>query len=113
MSDETETFVLPAELEPWRDEIEAECGGLSVETLLNDHITNGFNNAIKSALISMVDTKVRTLSRLYRKGQLVLGDEDLHDRYIQQERDRIRRRFFASQIASWVKDRLKNILDET
>lgn len=63
-------FKLPDYLEPWRGEIEAECGGCSVEELLNDHVSNGFNNPLKCALISMADTKVRLLARMHKRGEL-------------------------------------------
>jgi hypothetical protein len=63
-------FVLPDYLEPWREHIQAECGGCSVEELLNDRKTNGWNNAIKSALICMCETKVKLLARLHKEGHL-------------------------------------------
>jgi len=67
-------FVLPEHLEPYRDLIEAECGGLSAEALLNDHTTNSFNNSIKATLICMCDTKVRLLGQLHQDGLLRLPE---------------------------------------
>lgn len=68
-------FVMPEWMERYRDLIEADLGGNTVENLLNDTKTNGFNNAIRSALICMAESKVILLRRLRHKGLLAPNEE--------------------------------------
>lgn len=67
---EREMWIMPEWMEPYRDVLEADLGGNTIENLLNDTTTNGFNNIIRAAFISMAETKVRMLSRLRQDGQL-------------------------------------------
>lgn len=62
-------WVMPEWMEPYRDMIR-NTGGNSVESLMNDHKTNGFNNSIRAALIVAVDSQVSLLGALHRAGRL-------------------------------------------
>lgn len=61
---------MPDWMERYRDMLEADLGGNTVEELLNDTKTNGFSNVIRAALITMADSKVRLLYGLHAKGLL-------------------------------------------
>ncbi len=63
-------WVMPAWMEPYRDLI-GNTGGNPIEELLNDTKTNGFNNAIRAALIVSVESQVRLLTVLHERGLLV------------------------------------------
>lgn len=64
MDTNDERWTLPEWMEPYRDVIESDLGGNTIEDLLNDKTTNGFNNTIRSALICMGESKVNMLTRL-------------------------------------------------
>ena len=63
-------WTLPEWMEPYRDLIEMDLGGNSIEELMRDETTNGFNNAIRSAMICMGEAKVRLLAGLKEAGAL-------------------------------------------
>lgn len=65
-----EVWTMPEWMEPYRDLLEADLGGGTIENLLNDRTSNGFNNMIRAALICMADSKVRLLATLHRDGLL-------------------------------------------
>jgi hypothetical protein len=70
-----EPFVMPDWMEPYRELIESDLGGNTTENLLNDTTTNGFNNAIRAALICMADSKVSLLHGLHRRGLLAAAPD--------------------------------------
>jgi len=77
ITSEQEIWTMPRWMEPYRDLFQ-NTGGNSIENLMNDHTTNGFNNSIRSALIISVDSQITLLYRLRNKGMLkgVSDDND-------------------------------------
>jgi hypothetical protein len=75
--DEPEVAVwkMPKWMEPYRDLFQ-NTGGNSIEDLMNDHDTNGFNNVIRSALIVSVDSQITLLHRMARRGMLMGVDTE-------------------------------------
>lgn len=69
------TWTLPEWMEPYREMIEADLGGNSIEGLMRDETTNGHNNVIRAALIVMGETKVRMLARLRAEGKLIAPED--------------------------------------
>lgn len=67
---ERANWTLPEWMEPYRDLIEADLGGNSIEELMRDETTNGFNNVIRAALIVMGETKVKMLAALRHREML-------------------------------------------
>ena len=67
---EREPWVMPEWMEDYRDLI-GNTGGSSVEELMNDHKTNGFNNVIRAGLIVSVDSQVALLTALHARGLLL------------------------------------------
>lgn len=57
---------MPEWMEPYRGLI-GNTGGDTVEGMMNDHKTNGFNNAIRSAMIISVDAQVALLTILHAR----------------------------------------------
>lgn len=70
MTTERTEWTMPEWMEPCRDMFR-NTGGNSVESLLNDTETNGFNNAVRSALIVSVESQVGLLYTLRKRGLLV------------------------------------------
>lgn len=75
MAEPREPWAMPAWMESFRVYVEADVGGNTAEDLLNDTTTNGFNNVIRAAFISMVESKVKMLHALKRDGLLVVPTE--------------------------------------
>lgn len=73
MSDEL--WAMPAWMEPYREFIR-NTGGNPIEELMNDKHTNGFNNAIRSALIISVESQIMLLMSLHGRGLLGGPDGD-------------------------------------
>jgi hypothetical protein len=66
-------WTMPEWMEPYREQLESDLGGNTVENLLNDHKSTAFNNVIRAGLICMADSKVRLLHGLRKRGQLSEG----------------------------------------
>lgn len=60
-------WTLPKHFERYRKLLEDDLGGNSLEELINDHKTNGFNNIVKTGLICMADSKVKFLYKLEKE----------------------------------------------
>jgi hypothetical protein len=66
----TQTWTMPTWMEPWRGLFQ-NTGGNSVEDLMNDHDTNGFDNSLRAALIISVSSQIDLLCRSAKRGLLV------------------------------------------
>lgn len=63
-------WVMPKWMEQYRDMFQ-NTGGNTIEELMNDHETNGFNNVILSALIISVSSQISLLRKMGKEGKLV------------------------------------------
>lgn len=66
---EYEVWVMPAWMEPYRDQFQ-NTGGNPIEELMNDHDVNMFSNSVRYLLMASVSAQVDLLFRLARRGYL-------------------------------------------
>lgn len=60
---------MPEWMEIYREHL-TNTGGNSVESLMNDTKTNGFNNLIRASMIISIESEIALLVRLYKRGLL-------------------------------------------
>lgn len=64
-----QVWTMPEWMEPYRELI-VNTGGNTIESLMNDKTTTGFNNMIRAAIIAAVESQILLLSYLKNAGLL-------------------------------------------